>query len=132
MTLIVCCLSKTVFCTSSWVVALGLAEGMRTVAHVGISALSIPGSIDCTFKLDSSGEASNFRWRGDLVVGIGASNNNLEAVPPLSFVLSLYGRDGCTPESAFEVSKTGGVGAIGPVRVETRITLDIQVECLTA
>ena len=54
--------------TGRWGIALGLAEGKELVAHVGVVAIAVKGSIDSAAELGGTIVASNSgRW-GVLVV----------------------------------------------------------------
>ena len=71
------------------IVALALAEGEELVAHVGVITLRIKGRVDGSTELLRPGETAAWWGRGVLVVAIGASDDDLEAVTPLSAISSL-------------------------------------------
>lgn len=89
MTAVVSCLGVAVNSTCRGIVPLSLAEWMILVAHVGILTLSVQGSIDGTREGSGASIASNCRWSRCSVIGIGTSDDNLEASPELPFVRSL-------------------------------------------
>ena len=62
---------------------------------------------------------------------IGPSNNHLEAVSPLTFVVCLLSRHWSTPKSTFVVGRAGRVGAIVRVRINAGVAFDIHVESYT-
>lgn len=59
---------------------------------------------------------------------VGASNDNLEAVPPLTLVPRLLCSNRRAPESAFEIRQAWRVWAVIGIWVECRVTLDVHVE----
>ena len=89
MARVVACLGVAVRSTGRGIVPLALAEWMVFVAHVGILALSVEGGIDGTREGIRARIARNCRWSRGFVVSIRTSDDNLEAIPPLSSVGSL-------------------------------------------
>ena len=77
-------------CTSlsagRWIIALALAEGEELIAHVSIVAVLVKRSVDRATKFLGPGKAVAGGWRGVLVVGVGAGDDDLEAVAPLACV----------------------------------------------
>lgn len=132
MARIVSCLGVAIGGAGRGIIALGLAEWMILVAHVGVLTQGILGGIDRSAKGVGSGVASNCRRRGCFVVGIGTSDDNVEFIPPLSFVGSLSRGDGCTPQGTLEIGETGWVGAVNHVGIQGGVALDVHVECLAA
>lgn len=132
MTLVVSSLSVAVGSTGRRVVALRLAEGMVVVAHVGVLALRVQRSIDGASERSWSGIAADTWWWGHLIICVRASDDDLKAVPPLTFVGRLCGRNWRTPESTFVICQTGRIGAIDCVRILSRIAFAIHIVGLTA
>ena len=132
MTLVVSCLGVAVDGTIGRIVALSLTEWMVFVTQVGILALGIQRSIDCTTECNRSGIASNCWRRRCFIIRIGASDRNSEAIPPLSLVCSLRCRHRCTPQRTLVIGETWWVRAGGHIRIQTRVAFDVHVECLAA
>lgn len=70
-------------------------------------ALLQPSSMLVVFPKSSSGKPT-----------VGASNDNLEAVPPLTLVPRLLSNNRRAPESALEIRQTCRVRAVLGIRVE--------------
>ena len=66
-----------------------------------------------------------------LCVAVGASNHDTKSGASLARVRSSGGVDARSPERALEVGERGHIvtGAGALVRVERRVTLNVQVEC---
>ena len=77
-----------------------------------MSTLSVERCIDGAAKFLGAGEAIAGCGRGVLVVGVGASDDNLETVAPLALIGSLLLDYGCSPEGALEVGSGCWVGAV--------------------
>lgn len=132
MTLVVSCLGIAVGGTCGRIIPLSLTEWMILVAHVGVLTLGVVGSIDGSTKLSGASIARNRRWRGCFVVGVGASDDNAKAIPPLSCIGSFSSRDRCTPERTFEVGDARWVWAAVHVRIQTWVAFDVHVERLAS
>lgn len=59
---------------------------------------------------------------------IGASDDDMEAIPPLAFVVRLPLRHWGTPDSALVIGRACRVGTIVNVRVDAGITFDVHIE----
>lgn len=132
MTLVVSSLSVAVGSTGRRVVALILAEGMVVVAHVGVLALRVQRSIDGASERSWSGIAADTWWWGYLIVCVRASDDYLKAVPPLTLVGRLCGRNWRAPQRTFVVCQTSRIGAIDCVRIQSWIAFDVHIIGLTA
>ena len=80
--------------------------------RIGCFTLSIEGSVDSAAEFLGPGEAIAGWGRRILVVAVGAGDDDLEAVAPLTLVGSLVLNYGCSPEGALEVGGRWWVGAV--------------------
>ena len=112
MLAVVRCLHIASLSAGRRVIALTLTEGEELIAHVCVVAVLIKRSIDCAAKFLRAGEAVDGWWWGVLIVTVGASDDNLEAVSPLTLVGSFGRGDRCTPEGTFEVGGGWRVRAV--------------------
>ncbi len=95
-----------------WVIALALAERKELVAHVSVVAVRVEGGVNRTTKFMGTGEAVDWRRWSIFIIGVGADNDDLKAVSPLTFVGSFSSRNWGAPKGAFEVGSGCRVGAI--------------------
>ena len=86
----------------------------------------------CCMLFGKSNQPVNLRIVSKLVPTVRACDNNLEAVSVLTLVGCQLYCDGSSPQGALVVSGARWVGAVVLVWVDTRITLNVEIEGLAA
>lgn len=108
---------------------MALAEGKILVAHI---ATGRGWGVDCTAEFSGAVVAIASWGRGVFVVGVRASDDDLERILILSRVRCFLYRYRRAPEGAFVVSRARWIWAIVGASVQARVSFNVHVECLAA
>ena len=128
---------------------MALAEGEELIAHVGILSLGVQRGIDGATKcsraivfVDLVGWGGLVVCLGDMISycgdemrsgeqTIGSRNHYMEVVSVLTLIGSLFHGHWYAPQCTFEVGSAWRVRAIFLIRIYSRITLAVNIECFT-